>query len=427
MTTPIIIPANVPAALNVAAALAAAGFDPSTIAQALLDPTVYPTLTATELARILHDQRVAPAITRADLSAALTSTNRYQAAQVTAALDAIFPPPPVTPATSNTAFALSGGGYLTAGANPAYSFGVGDFTVEAAVHSTAPGTVLGRKGTAGGAGNGGFLLVIKAGGVVKFATDSGSGFFECTAPSPLLDGQWHHIAAVRAGAGISLFIDGQPATATPAGNAKPPLDVGNGLRLTIGTVDQAQEPFRALTGELAEVRLWRGARTPDQIRQAMWSRLPFDAPNLVGRWSGEFGAAVDLSPTRNITTPSGAVATAAGPPASNPGSVATPYVGAYDTATRTAPDAAWTAGGPLYVFPTGVVVWSGRVLPGATVSPSSMSWPADPTVGAGSVTFAPSGQDPTYWSGVAPGGPVLQGTHQPPGAARHDLRGQRRP
>ncbi|MBL7498995.1 LamG domain-containing protein [Frankia sp. CNm7] len=430
MTTPTApAPANVPAALNVAAALAAAGFTPQVIANALLDASVYPSLTATELARVLCDRRVAPTLDAAALTAVLTGTNRYQPDAVRAAVDAVFPPPPVTAPPSNTAFAVSGAGYLAANPAAAYNFGAGDFTVEAALRATGPGTVVARKGTAGGAGNGGFLVVARPGGSLKFATDSGFGFFEITTPSSaVLDGQWHHVAAVRSGTSLVLYVDGQQVGATTNGNAAPPLNVNNSLSLTVGTTEQSQEQFRALTGQVAEVRLWNGARSATQIRQSMWTRVPAGTAGLVGRWSGEFGRPVDLSATRNATRIAGTVTTVAGPPAIAPTNPVSPYVGAYDLTVR-GTAGAWSALGTLCLFPDGTTALNDRVVSGAVLRDTSLTWPADGAVaaGAGTVTFQPTGQDPRFWPTPQTAGPVLQGTYQPPGGAVTDVRGQRRP
>lgn len=417
------------AATNVAVSLIQSGFDVTTTAQALIAPTVYPELTARDLATVLLDSRVAPQLKRDQLSAALSATNHYSADDVTAAVNAFFPAGPM-PVIANNAFQFTGGVYMSADSNGAYQFGTDDFTIEAMLKSTSSGTLVGRKSTEGMAGNGGFLLVVKSDGTIKFATDNGYGFFEVNAPSRVLDGQWHHVAAVRKGTSIQIYVDGNPAPGSPRGNATPPLNVNNSMRLTIGTVDQQQEPFRAFTGLLAEVRMWRKALSQDDIQRMMGVRLAWNTDGLIGYWTGEFGQQVDVSVTRNATYAQGNVGVAGdGPPAFAHVTAASPYCGAYDNRTKPADaSGSWQNDSPLYLFSNGLVVFQNRLILGATITATTVAWTSEAgNTTAASVTFRPSSSDMRYWPQGPQHTPLFEGWLRDSGAGRtFDFCGLRR-
>jgi hypothetical protein len=80
----------------------------------------------------------------------------------------------------------------------------------------ASGTVISRKATEGGAGNGGFLLVIKPGGLIKLATDNGFGFYEInTVATHISDGNWHFLTGVRQNSQLSVYVDGTLVSSSP--------------------------------------------------------------------------------------------------------------------------------------------------------------------------------------------------------------------
>jgi hypothetical protein len=80
-------------AIQIAAALKAAGFTAPQIAQALVSADVYPLLTALQLGSVLIDPQVFPDLSRDDLTAALAATERYTAQQIADAVAALFARP----------------------------------------------------------------------------------------------------------------------------------------------------------------------------------------------------------------------------------------------------------------------------------------------------------------------------------------------
>lgn len=176
-----------------------------------------------------------------------------------------------------------------------YDFGTGDFTVEAWVQSAAGGTVIAKKGAPGGFGNGGFLLVIKPSGSIKFATDDGFGFYEINSSATrILDGCWHHLLATRKQDELSIYVDFKKTDASERTNRWKGLNVSNHLRLLIGATDQWQEEYNTYTGSIGEVRIWRTSITyPDA---AAWEQTDWITPGLCGCWSFREKQGTDCSP-----------------------------------------------------------------------------------------------------------------------------------
>jgi YD repeat-containing protein len=219
--------------------------------------------------------------------------------------------PGVGPGGGEYAVVLAGGGSLSAAANNAYQFGTGDFTLEAwfrAAQAGGSGTIVARKGSTGGAGNGGFLVVLRNDGKLKFATDNGAGFYQTiTNAGGANDGLWHHVAAVRQGASLRIYLDGLEIQSTPSGNAAPPLNVNNSLPLTIGMTQQQQEQFNSFSGQLGMVTAWNTARGAAQVAADMRTILKGSEPGLVGYWPFTYGNGLDLSPISNNAVPNGSV------------------------------------------------------------------------------------------------------------------------
>ncbi|MCP4656293.1 MAG: PASTA domain-containing protein, partial [bacterium] len=91
------------------------------------------------------------------------------------------------------------------------------------------------------------------------------------------DGAFHHLAAVRDGAALRLYVDGaSQAQATDTTGAIPgetPLHAGS---------RGGESAF--FEGALTELRLWRRARTVEEIAAGRWQRLAGDELDLAGYW-----------------------------------------------------------------------------------------------------------------------------------------------
>jgi hypothetical protein len=100
-----------------------------------------------------------------------------------------------------------------------------------------------------------------------------------TSPEPLTPGLWTHIAVTIDAAGVTTLLrDGAPIAS--AQGIVPPS-----VRRTRNYIGRSNWPAdRTLDGQLAEVRLSRGARSPAEIRARMHRRASGDEPDLLHCW-----------------------------------------------------------------------------------------------------------------------------------------------
>lgn len=216
----------------------------------------------------------------------------------------------VVDATSHPAFGIDipADGNLTAPNIAGYNVGLGDFTVISMVQPKIGGTIISKKGTAGGAGNGGFLVVVKPDGTIKFATDDGSRFYEVNSvATDILNGECHSVAAVRQSGGLSIYLDGEPLSVTPRTNSTTPLNINNGLPLMLGGTEQQQEPHNQYSGLLMNAGFWNRALSKNEISVAQFGRVTEVANGLQGFWTLNYNLE-DLSANKNRLTTNGNVA-----------------------------------------------------------------------------------------------------------------------
>ena len=110
------------------------------------------------------------------------------------------------------------------------------------------------------------------------------------------NGQWGHIAAVTGREGIRIYFNG---TLVGTNDYTGSLSALGRTNYYFGRSDStAQDAFR---GDLDDVRIWRGVRTAEQIRQNMFKSLTGQEPGLVGNWNFDDPAnpGRDLSPGRH--------------------------------------------------------------------------------------------------------------------------------
>ncbi len=104
--------------------------------------------------------------------------------------------------------------------------------------------------------------------------------------------EWYHVAAVSGREGMKLYLDGGLLGTNSFTGSFAALKSGARFRLGRSVVDA--EPL--VDGQLAEVRVWKVARSEAQIRQTMLTRLTGKEPDLAGYWNFEDGTANDASP-----------------------------------------------------------------------------------------------------------------------------------
>ena len=164
----------------------------------------------------------------------------------------------------------------------------------------------GSYGTIAGRGllsssNSGFGLFLNGNGEIVFQARYLTTAVQAATPYPF-DGAWHHVAGVRSGNTTRLYLDGQlaaEATASLTSLYKAGLAFGLGARHN----GSFWEHF--YVGEMAEVRLWDGARTAGQIQADMFTCLTGSEKGLLGYWplsEGEGSAVVDRTDIGNDGT-----------------------------------------------------------------------------------------------------------------------------
>lgn len=231
-----------------------------------------------ELCVMAIEEFSSPLVAKDELKAALTGAG-FDAVDVDREIENSYP--------KEMRYAIKIAGEVTARSNSAYSFGTGDFTLEAWIKPDKNGgTIIARKSAEGGYGYGGYLLVIKSSGVFKLATDDGLGFYEINseAAETVFDGRYHHILGLRRGKGLELYFDFKKLSASDRTDCHAGLDVSNHMRLTVGFTDQYQEEFNHFNGGLiGEIRIWNIAKT--YAGKDEWMNTGAKVAGLVGLWT----------------------------------------------------------------------------------------------------------------------------------------------
>jgi len=110
---------------------------------------------------------------------------------------------------------------------------------------------------------------------------------------------WYHVAAVLGRGGMELHVNGVRAGT----NASPACfsNLGSGELHFLGRMNGGSPGDQPLffNGQLAEFRVWKTRRTPQEIRENMFQRLTGTEPGLAGLWSFDHvtdGVVRDLCP-----------------------------------------------------------------------------------------------------------------------------------
>jgi Concanavalin A-like lectin/glucanases superfamily len=186
------------------------------------------------------------------------------------------------------------GTYIDLGQPPEFEF-TGPVTVEAWIRPKTTGAfhdILAHGYTTDPPGE--FFLRIFAGNYQVGSWDGMS--HAASAPMPAEDaGHWVHLAGVYNGTQWILYRNGVELASTP----DPVGVVTVKAPWAIGARGGGTERF--FDGDIAEVRLWRVARSPDQVREDMRRDPKNDAQGLVGSWNlseGRGSIAGDRSPSQ---------------------------------------------------------------------------------------------------------------------------------
>jgi hypothetical protein len=124
----------------------------------------------------------------------------------------------------------------------------------------------------------GELLLRISNGQYQAGSWNGNNFV-VSAPIPPEDiGRWVHLASVYDGAAWRLYRNGQEIAFVPSSTGVLPVGTGWAIGARGGV------PERFFHGDIAQVRLWRVARTPAQIREDMHRAPKGNEEGLAASW-----------------------------------------------------------------------------------------------------------------------------------------------
>lgn len=143
-----------------------------------------------------------------------------------------------------------------------------------------------------------FSLGANRGGGLRFIIATGRGKLnEVGPPIHLRTNEWYHLAGVCGPQGMMLLLNGAPIGTNAFTGGFQSLQSGG--RNLIGQTVSERDPDVRFHGQIDELRVWKEARTPEQIRAGMFERLNGRERGLAGLWNFDDGSARDSSPSRN--------------------------------------------------------------------------------------------------------------------------------
>ncbi len=157
-------------------------------------------------------------------------------------------------------------------------------TVEAWVKWNAFGNRYQRIFNYGAGGRDFSLTTLTSSNTLWFViVDPADGMKVAEWPNSLRAGEWTHVAGVAGSGGMKLYLNGTLVATNPYSGCFQSLGPGNANRLgqTV-TADVDDTPF---DGELAEVRVWKAARSEEQIRDNMAKTLTGNEEGLAALWN----------------------------------------------------------------------------------------------------------------------------------------------
>jgi outer membrane protein assembly factor BamB len=170
-----------------------------------------------------------------------------------------------------------------------FDFRENDFTIESWICTTTGGEVMSGFPTATGNEHHGFRVNVTDQGRLRFAVinrNADSSFAAVSTLTNLADGSWHHVAVVRRGDGVEMYVDGISAEVQTAVKGSKPLDINGKSELTIGAFvpGGGQRPQAYFNGLMRELRVWDIALDAAKLQSRMQLVLTGKEPHMLGYW-----------------------------------------------------------------------------------------------------------------------------------------------
>lgn len=176
--------------------------------------------------------------------------------------------------------------------NTAGNFGLSNATISAWIKTTdtSASSILSKRDVCG---QGNFIdFGISATGRVLIELEDAAGSANQALNSKKIvnDGLWHHVAAVRIGTTLSLFIDGMLDTTTTSIAI---ANINNTAPLMIGASGCSNSAINFFSGQMDELRFWNTALTNCEIQNGMQCELVGSQSGLLAYYKFNQGRALD--------------------------------------------------------------------------------------------------------------------------------------
>ncbi|SFA72941.1 Por secretion system C-terminal sorting domain-containing protein [Flavobacterium swingsii] len=189
--------------------------------------------------------------------------------------------------------------YVEVNDNALLDFGANDFTVEYWVNKKNNDVYGGvnKWNTAATAGSNEWGLILREDGASNnkpnFVFESGTTYYACAATTNLNLNTWYHIAGVREGTNLKIYVNGVLENTIPIGN----IAVNNaGRSLLINKLFSGN-----FTGaDYEELRIWSRALPQTEIMNNMNCELPAGQTGLVAYY--KFNQGIDIANNTTINT-----------------------------------------------------------------------------------------------------------------------------
>ena len=185
----------------------------------------------------------------------------------------------------NAALVFDGtGDYVDLGNPSVLDFGTYDFTLCAWVKNPVGNNVVAK----GGDESGGIRYCLQVGSTVGLLVDDNIDKTSVSGGSGLQDGYWHHVAGVRDGQTLRVFVDATEVASQALPYSPYNLAGTSQHNAYIGAVYQHQASAVGdfYTGSIDDVRIYTGALTSTELAAVMDANAPPPPPpdDRVGHW-----------------------------------------------------------------------------------------------------------------------------------------------
>ena len=187
-------------------------------------------------------------------------------------------------------FRKSEGALITVDAEGSqFDFRQNDFTVEAWIATTCGGEIVSGFPAVADNEHHGFRFNVTDQGRLRFSVinKTAANSFAAVGPATnAADGYWHHVAVVRRGDGVEMYLDGVSLALDSARKGAAALDIGGKNSLSFGAFapGNVAAPQAHFNGLMREVRLWDIALDAPKLQSRMSRTLIGTEPHMLGYW-----------------------------------------------------------------------------------------------------------------------------------------------